>query len=67
VEQMAMDQKDRTNRFLLLVSNEDSDGLKIFSDAKVYSSFLQAGRRVKHEIKANRGGISMSLREGPSV
>ena len=55
VEQMAVDQKDRANRFLLLVSNEDSDGLKIFSDAKVYSSFLQATHRVKHEIKANRG------------
>ena len=65
VEQMAVDQKDRTNRFLLLVSNEDSDGLKIFSDAKVYSSFLQAGHRVKHEIKANRGGYLYVLEEGP--
>lgn len=65
VEQMAVDQKDRTNRFLLLVSNEDSDGLNIFSDAKVYSSFLQAGRRVKHEIKANRGGYLYVLEGGP--
>ena len=65
VEQMAVDQKDRTNRFLLLVSNEDSDGLKIFSDAKVYSSFLQAGHRVKHEIKANRGGYLYVLEGGP--
>jgi redox-sensitive bicupin YhaK (pirin superfamily) len=65
VEQMAVDQKDRTNRFLLLVSNEDSDGLKIFSDAKVYSSFLQAGRRVKYEIKANRGGYLYVLEGGP--
>ena len=65
VEQMAVDQKDRINRFLLLVSNEDSDGLKIFSDAKVYSSFLQAGHRVKHEIKANRGGYLYVLEGGP--
>ena len=55
VEQMAVDQKERTNRLLLLVSNEDSGSLKIFSDAKVYSSFLQAGHRVKHEIKAKQG------------
>ena len=65
VEQMAVDQKDRANRFLLLVSNEDSDGLKIFSDARVYSSFLQAGHRVKHDIKANRGGYLYVLEEGP--
>jgi redox-sensitive bicupin YhaK (pirin superfamily) len=62
---MAVDQKERTNRFLLLVSNEDSDGLKIFSDAKVYSSFLQAGHRVKHEIKANRGVYLYVVEGGP--
>jgi redox-sensitive bicupin YhaK (pirin superfamily) len=65
VEQMAVGQKDRTNRFLLLVSSEDSDGLRIFSDAKVYSSFLQVGHRVKHEIKANRGGYLYVLEGGP--
>src|SRR4030043_1715418 len=64
-EQMAVDQKERTNRLLLLVSNEDSNGLKIFSDAKVYSSFLQAGHRVKHEIKENRGTYLYVLEEGP--
>lgn len=65
VEQMAVDQKERTNRFLLLVSNEDSDGLKIFSEAKVCSSFLQAGHRVKHEIKAKRGVYLYVLEGGP--
>jgi redox-sensitive bicupin YhaK (pirin superfamily) len=65
VEQMAVDQKDRTNRFLLLVSNEDSEGLKIFSDAKVYSSFLQAGHGAKHEIKAHRGAYLYVLEGGP--
>ena len=65
VEQMAVDQKDRTNRFLLLVSSDDSDALKIYSDARVYSSFLQAGHRVKHEIKANRGSYLYVLEEGP--
>jgi redox-sensitive bicupin YhaK (pirin superfamily) len=62
---MAVDQKDRTNRLLLLVSNKGSVGLKIFSDARVYSSFLQAGHRVKHEIKANLGGYLYVLEGGP--
>ena len=65
VEQMPVDQKDRTNRLLLLVSNEDSEGLKIFSDAKVYSSFLQAGHRVRHEVNANRGGYLYVVEGGP--
>ena len=65
VEQMAVDQKERTNRLLLLVSNEDSGSLKIFSDAKVYSSFLQAGHRVKHEIKAKQGVYLYVLEGGP--
>jgi len=65
VEQMAVEQKDRTNRFLLLVSDADSEGLKIFSDARVYSSFLQGGHRVKHEIKANRGVYLYAVEGGP--
>jgi quercetin 2,3-dioxygenase len=66
VEQMAVNQKDRTNRLLLLVSNEGSEGLKIFSEAKVYSSFLQAGHRLKHEIKAKRG-VYLYVLEGGSI
>jgi len=65
VEQMAVDQKERTNRLLLLVSNEDSGSLKIFSDAKVYASFLQAGHGLKHEIRANRGVYLYVLEGGP--
>jgi hypothetical protein len=65
VEQMAVDQKDRTDRFLLLVSYEDSGGLKIFSEARVYSSFLQSGHRAKHEMKTNRGGYLYVLEGGP--
>jgi len=65
VEQMAVDQKDRTNRFLLLVSNEDSEGLRIYSDARVYSSFLQAGHKVSHGIRASRGAYLYVLEGGP--
>ena len=66
VEQMAVDQKERTDRLLLLVSNEDSDGLKIFSDARVYSSFLRAGHRVKHGMKASRG-VYLYVVEGGAI
>lgn len=65
VEQMAVDQKERTNRLLLLVSNEASDGLKIFSEAKVYSSFLEAGHRLEHEINPRRGGYLYVVEGGP--
>jgi redox-sensitive bicupin YhaK (pirin superfamily) len=65
VEQMRVDKKDRTNHFLLLVSNDNRKALKIFSDAQVYSSFLQAGHTVKHEIHAKRGVYLYVLEGGP--
>ena len=65
VEQKAVEKKDRTNRFLPLVSNDYSDALKIYSDASVYSCFLQAGRKVEHRIKVHRGGYLYVLEGGP--
>jgi redox-sensitive bicupin YhaK (pirin superfamily) len=65
VEQMKVGKEDRTNRFLLLVSNDNRNALKIFSDAEVYSSFLQAGHTVKHEIHAKRGVYLYVLEGGP--
>jgi redox-sensitive bicupin YhaK (pirin superfamily) len=65
VEQKAAEKKDRTNRFLLLVSKDQPDALRIFSDANVYSCFLQARRRVEHRIKAKRGGYLYVLEGGP--
>jgi len=65
VEQKAVEKKDRTNRLLLLVSNDHSDALKIFSDANVYSCFLRAGRRVEHQISVKRGGYLYVLEGGP--
>lgn len=65
VEQKAVEKKDRINRFLLLVSKDHSDALRIFSDANVYSCFLQTGRRVKHQIKAKRGAYLYVLEGGP--
>jgi redox-sensitive bicupin YhaK (pirin superfamily) len=65
VEQMEVDKKDRTDRLLLLVSNDHKGALKIFSDAEVYSSFLQEGHTVKHGIKAQRGAYLYVLEGGP--
>lgn len=65
VEQKVVEKKDRTNRFLPLVSNDRSDALRIFSDAGVSSCFLQAGRKVGHSIKAKRGGYLYVLEGGP--
>ena len=65
VEQMAVDKKDRTNRFLLLVSRDHENTLKIFSDAEVYASFVQAGHTVRHGVKSKRGAYLYVLEEGP--
>lgn len=65
MEQKAVEKKNRTNRFLLLVSNNHSGALKIFSDADVYSCFLQAGRRVEHRIRVKRGGYLYVMEGGP--
>jgi redox-sensitive bicupin YhaK (pirin superfamily) len=65
VEQMKVDKKNRANRFLLLVSNDDRKALKIFSDAQVYSSSLQTGHAVKHEIQGKRGVYLYVLEGGP--
>ena len=65
VEQRAVEKADRTNRFLPLVSNEDADGLTILSDAAVYSSFLEAGKKISHSLGEHRGAYLYVLSGGP--
>ena len=65
VEQKVVEKAERTDRLLLLVSKDDPGALKIFSDAEVYASFLQGGHRVRHRIKAKRGGYLYVLEGGP--
>ena len=65
VEQRAVEKAERTNRFLPLVSNEDRDGLTILSDARVFSSFLEAGKKVSHPLEAHRGAYLYVLGGGP--
>src|SRR2546427_1350072 len=65
VEQRAVEKADRTNRFLPLVSNEDREGLTILSDARVLSSFLEAGKKISHPLEEHRGAYLSVLGGGP--
>ena len=65
VEQRQVEQKERTNRLLPLVSNDDPGSLKIASDAKVYSCFLQKGKTVTHSFKEVYGGYLYVVDGGP--
>jgi quercetin 2,3-dioxygenase len=65
VEQNKIERKDRLNKLLLLVSNNNHDALKIFSDAEVYSCFLQKGKETKHNLQTGRGGYLYVLEGGP--
>ena len=56
VEQKRVERADRTNKLLPLVSNDDAESLKIASDAKVYSCFLERGKTVACRFKEGYGG-----------
>jgi redox-sensitive bicupin YhaK (pirin superfamily) len=56
VEQKPVERAERTNRLLALVSNEDLGCLRIASDAKVYSCFLEQGKTVTYNFKEGYGG-----------
>jgi redox-sensitive bicupin YhaK (pirin superfamily) len=64
-EQKEVDRADRTNRLLPLVSNDHDGALRILSDARVFSAFLEAGRSVAHEVQAGRGAYVYVLEGGP--
>ena len=65
VEQKQVEKKDRTNTFLLLVSDKNPGVLKMFSDAEVYSCFLQKGEVVSHTLQKGRGCYLYVLEGGP--
>jgi hypothetical protein len=65
VEQMAVEQAKRTNRFLPLVSNVHPKALRILSDARVFSCFLQADRALEYQLELNRGAYLYVLEGGP--
>jgi len=66
VEQKAVKQEDRTDRFMPLVSNREEDALAIVSDAQVFSSFLHAGKMGHYVLESGRG-IYLSVLEGGPV
>src|SRR5215831_855824 len=65
LEQKKVAKAERTDKLLPLISNTDKGALSINSDARVYSSFLELGRRVKHELKADWGSYLYVLDGGP--
>lgn len=65
VEQKAVEQRERTDRLLPIVSNKDDDALPIISDARVLSSFLHAGRSVHYDLDERRGLYLAVLEGGP--
>jgi hypothetical protein len=67
VEQKSVDIKDRTDRFLPVVSNSHTDTLKIISEAEVYSSFLRKDHSVLHPLSAAWGAYLYVLEGGPVV
>lgn len=68
LQQKPVEQSERKNKLLLLVSGSASDesALPITSDALVYSSYLENGRFVEHRLDTGRGAYLYVL-EGGSV
>src|SRR3990172_1342523 len=66
VEQKAVEKKERTDRFLLLVSNRDEGVLRILSDARVFSSFIHARKALRYGLEAGRG-IYLYVLEGGGI
>lgn len=64
VEQKEVEKDERTNRLLPLVSNEDQGSLRIASDARVYSCFLQKGKTVAYRFNGGYGGYLYVLEGG---
>jgi len=66
VEQKQVEKKDRTDRFLPLVSNADAGALRIKSDAAVYSLFLTGGKHISRKLDPKRG-YYLYILEGATV
>lgn len=65
VEQKKVKKKDRTDKLLVLVSNEDKGGLGIAADAKIYSCLLRAEKTIAYKFKEDYGGYLYLLEGGP--
>ena len=65
LEQKEVEQSERMNRLLPLVSNADPGALSIASDAAVHSCLLQEGNVVSHAFAEGYGGYLYVLEGGP--
>jgi len=65
LQQKAVEQAERTNRFLPLVSNQHPGALPIFSEAQVLAGFITPGHRVTHTLPAGQGAYLYVLEGGP--
>ncbi len=65
VEQKKVEKRERTNKFLPIVSNSYPGALRIVSDAAVYSCFLEKGRKADYRLEAGRGAYFYVLEGGP--
>jgi quercetin 2,3-dioxygenase len=55
VQNRSIDEKERLNRFLTLVSNKNPDALPIAQDAEFVVSALQLGKSASHELDEGYG------------
>ena len=65
VQQKAVEQRERTNKFLPLVSNRHPGALPIFAAALVFSCCLEAGRNVEYPLEERYGAYLYVLEGGP--
>jgi redox-sensitive bicupin YhaK (pirin superfamily) len=65
VQQKAVEQRERTNKFLPLVSNRRPGALPIFAAAQVFSCCLEAGRTVEYPLAERYGAYLYVLEGGP--
>ena len=65
VEQKPVEKGERKNRLLPLVSRNHDGAIYIFSDSRVFSSFLEGGREVEQMIDGGRGVYLYVLEGGP--
>ena len=65
IEQKQVERDERTNRLLPLVSNDHEGALPIHSPARVYATYLEAGRTIEHPIQEGWGIYLYVLEGGP--
>ncbi len=65
VEQRTVTQDQRANRLLPLVSSEEKDALFLFSDATVFSSYIEKGRDLTRALEPRRGAYVLVVEGGP--